>query len=281
MKLVLSLVLASVFFAAGCAKQSDSVINKNLSAQNAIINGKAALETDAITASTVSLMIRWDGELYSICSGTLISEDLILTAGHCLMAVDDPKDLMIFFGPVLPKNISDSRLLAVESAKANPNFEPSEDEDADPATRLNDIGVIKLKAKAPAGTVAVPVLSPESELKAQQSLLLAGYGMVIEKPRTSAKGLNYTTVPLAEITDETILVTDQKVSGACSGDSGGPAYVQTPNGLAVVGATRGPKEPAVDCHHFGEYTYASKFKDFILESAKLLGAKAPTFVDIK
>ncbi|KYG69327.1 hypothetical protein AZI87_09040 [Bdellovibrio bacteriovorus] len=275
-----SLLLASaalLFTACTDSKTSSlNLDNKNTS----IVNGSAALPQDRVTASTVALIAKYDGKPYSFCTGTLISEDLVLTASHCLEYTEKPSDVWIFFGTDLPKELSDTRLLTVENFERHSGYEMIFDDTGYPVTGINDVAVIRLQSKAPAGTLVVPVLAPETQLEEGQSLLLAGYGLIDDVKGVRSDGLNYTQVPLAKVW-ETILVTDQLRSGACSGDSGGPAYLESKDGLIVAGITRGPHDKAPDCHTYGEYTYASKHKQFILEAAKKLGAQEPQFVDLK
>ncbi|UOE99989.1 hypothetical protein [Bdellovibrio reynosensis] len=101
----------------------------------------------------------------------------------------------------------------------------------------------------------------------------------LSDPPEMGTGLDAVYSPLAK-TENGILTIDQKNGGACAGDSGGPAYIESTQGLVLVGATRGPTLDSENCRHFGEFTSVSAHKQFILEYAKLLNAEAPQFIDL-
>jgi hypothetical protein len=190
-------------------------------------------------------------------------------------------DISVYLGAQLPEKLDKKKLLRVSKWVTHPDYELVLDADEYPITGRNDIAVIRLAEDAPASGRPVPILSQRVTLPKGQSLLLAGYGLLNEigEP-VYAKELNYVHVPLVREWDN-LLITDQtKGQGACSGDSGGPAYVETARGLVVVGVTRGPHDKAEDCRHYGEYTHASKFETFILKTAKDLAGEAPQFIDL-
>jgi hypothetical protein len=186
-------------------------------------------------------------------------------------------------GPKLPQSFPDTNLIPIENWKTHPDYRIEYDEKYVIITGHNDIAVVKLSQDAPIDRAQpVPILRPQAILVPRQTLLLAGYGILDDKdPQTPvfAKELHYARVPLERVWNN-ILITDQTGGrGACAGDSGGPAYVETSTGLVLVGVTRGPHNKALDCHHYGEYTYASRFESFILEAAKELGGEPPQFID--
>jgi len=75
------------------------------------------------------------------------------------------------------------------------------------------------------------------------------------------------------------IITDQtRGMGACKGDSGGPAFMETERGPVLVGVTRGSYGGISDCHHYAEFTYVPAFKVFLLKAAKMLETEAPQFL---
>lgn len=278
MKRQLVIWVALTVVLGSCAKQNiaPTELNQN---NSGIIGGTPALDTDAVRASTVSLLTTYDNKPFSFCTGTLISKNLILTATHCLKYAQKETSF-VFIGAKLPKTFEGARTFAIENWITNPSYKEVTDKNGSFITGLNDVALIRLKEDAPADATPVPVLDESISLKDGQSLLLAGYGLLSElNVPVYADGLYYTHVSLAKTAWDSILVTDQTGNqGACAGDSGGPAYLETGKGFIVVGITRGPHERAQDCRHYGEYTFAAKFKTFILNSAAQLKAEAPQFV---
>ncbi len=240
--------------------------------QPLIIGGDSVQVSDLAAYSTVALKaLSASGQkVQSFCSGTLISKNLILTAAHCVDGAKVEK-VAISFTTEETTVYNPAMMRKVKAIKANPKFDQ-------PAGK-NDIALIVIEDVAPSIAKPIEILEPEYNLVVGQKMLLAGFGVTDDTISAEPTSLQQVRVKLAKILD-TILVTNQtEGGGACNGDSGGPAYLEKNNQLYVYGITRGPHEGANDCHHYGEYTYASKFKEFILATALELNAESPTFVN--
>ena len=257
-----------------CSNEISTNENKNLNSTNTlngIIGGEVVQTNDIVAGSTVSLAMLYHGQLMTFCTGTLISANLVLTASHCL-ANFKPTNIRINFSTKVVESIEEfMRLPAVENTMTHPLYNSGE--------QGSDVGLIKLAEPAPIHINRISILSEKFVLVPGINMLLAGFGIMDDINMILTKELRKVKVPLAKIEDK-ILVTDQNKSmGACNGDSGGPAYLEKNNRIYVYGITRGPHDNANDCHHFGEYTYASKFEADIVNMAKKLNGELPLFED--
>lgn len=274
LKMAFGAIMAMAVMTA-CSSEFSSEGNLGIQ-DNSIIGGQAATATDAITRSTVALVSAKNDILKEQCTGTLISSNLVLTAAHCLEGLR-PNNVWIHFGANLPRPFYLNQLTQVKDFIVHPKFGPVYDSEF-PATELNDIAVILLKENAPAGYSAVPVKEGKSS-EVGDTLLLAGYGHISDVNPIRATNLNFARVVVHQIWQSLLVLDQSNKSGACKGDSGGPAYIETDNGLVVVGITRGAHDKSPHCHGLVEYTNATFFKTFILESARDLNAELPQFTE--
>nr|BFD62504.1 hypothetical protein BdHM001_11850 [Bdellovibrio sp. HM001] len=265
------------FLLAACSSQNESL--PPISSQ-AIVGGEEVLANDALISSTVSLVANVSGAPVSVCSGVLISHNLVITAAHCLVNFDQ-LPLVVYFGAKLPTTMEDPGMVAVAQATFHKKYTRVKDGWGRYVTTLNDIGLIKLAEEIPAGAQPVAILDQGIELPAPTELLLAGYGIINEIGEVQqAEGLNKARVTLVNVEDSILVADHRDGQGACRGDSGGPAFLETPQGLVLVAVTRGAHGGALNCRSFGEYTSASYHKQMILEQARLMQAEAPQFVAV-
>lgn len=269
MKIILLTALVTL---ASCGKPSSE--NPTL-IKSSIIGGTEVTRDDYESLSVVGLR-----DKSTTCSGTLVSEDLIITAAHCVSKWQ-PKTMTgrskrkVVTAPVIFYSYK-KEVMHTYIRMDQVEIFPAEDFD-DEANK--DIAVIKLKEKAPKGYKAVPILSPEYSLQRNSELLLVGFGYRDEFNNDDnlnlARAPHKIKIPFVEVRDTRIVVSQAHGKiGSFFGDSGGPAYVETENGLLLAGSTQGGSQVVPE----GYYINLGSFKQFILDSAKKMNATAPVFM---
>ena len=199
----------------------------NLLAGPQIINGEEVTNPlDPVAKSTVRIRGHITRASFT-CSGVLIRQDLVLTAGHCL----GPgwATIEIFF--------SDGSGPITLSDQIRPdNYNPK----AGPLESWNDIALLKLKVAAPSEFTPVGFIAQAESIFKGQNLLFAGYGQSTTSP-DSTDGLGVLRKITQSVLDPQLTSSEFLVNlrggGPCFGDSGGPAFVQTPQGLKLAGIT--------------------------------------------
>lgn len=272
-----SFLLLLTLLASSCFRKDTGTLGETGTSTH-IIGGTPAEESDLVVKSTVSLIMPYEEGVYPLCTGTLISRNLIMTAAHCVEYLGDDV-AFAFMGSRLPTKFNKQEVFPLRKWIMHPSYKRDVSAGGQYTTSINDIALIRLEEDMPLPSQPATILNDSVSLSVGSNLLLAGVGITNEIGEiVSATGLNQVSVPLYAIADS-LLVTDQtQAKGACSGDSGGPGYLVTFQGLVVAGVVRGPHDGALDCRHYGELTDASKFKSFLLETAKELEGELPKFV---
>jgi len=201
-----------------------------------------------------ALVTKVEGQLRNVCSGTLISAKVFLTAGHCtdLLKTEGLPTYVTFdpsFGPGSSKLIKGTPYTHPKSCIPLP---PINDPSCAPPPGLPgfppdipryDVGVIVLNEPVGMATYgALPDAGLVDTLKEGQPFTTVGYGRRKFDP---SGGERYkATVSLLDanppvgamfVSTTGFRGVGRGGEGACSGDSGGPLFL--PNQVTIVGVT--------------------------------------------
>jgi secreted trypsin-like serine protease len=272
--------LLSLFSLAACSQKAETS-SASLSSQTpvaGIIDGETVSADEAIAKTTVIVYNQASGGL---CTGSLIQNNLALTAAHCTFGASKGDLVVIFATSDADKNAEARRVLGgLVTEKYAEMMTQREEISKD----WQDMSVIKFEGHdLPAGYQKAALLTGTKVLPKTETILLAGYGVNAIKPDPKSKSgydgagagtLRKTSVTLkdADYSESEILVTMTNGQGACHGDSGGPAYLIRNGKITVAGVTsRADSETgAVECNGNTVYTSVPGMAGFIKQAAKYL-----------
>jgi len=192
-----------------------------------------------------------------MCTGTLIAPDVVLTAGHCIGI--EPIYVVTHADSLEPGAPGEN--IEVKWARAYPDWEDR-----------FDVGVIMLQrmARTKPRAIATACLANE-RLGAGAPVTIVGYGLIAPDASDANTRLHVARIPVTDPYCEhapgcsrTAWPKGEFAAGgrgtdACYGDSGGPAYLETPSGFALAGVvSRALNIPGLPCGNGGIYTRADK-----------------------
>jgi MYXO-CTERM domain-containing protein len=263
----------------GCALQLDP--DPTSAASSPIINGEPA--TAGAYPSIMAVMTNKG----SLCTGTLISPTVILTAGHCAdpqflaqPGQPAPTDVTYFASFALDVHgLPESERIAIASVEwheAFPNIDITTAFERGPK-QFNDIALMHLAQPITDHPFQAIALDDEAALlTVGDAYRVAGYGLTSNSDSMAAGILTHGESNLDEIGDWEIAVGDQDPQQACHGDSGGPVMAE--NGLIQVGiasriniALLPPPSTPPPCEPGLLYTRIDAYADWIRERVSDLG----------
>lgn len=241
-----------------------------------ILGGTSALPADHPGWSAVALVgdkPASDGSGPSLCSGTLVAPNLVVTAGHCVQL--GAAGAVVFGRDVAhPEKV----LRVVERRSYSrelwdfPNF---------------DIAWVRFEGEAPASARVARVLPAFAALRGGTPATLVGYGRTDDPDAFGVRqGTRLAvTTSVRELLDDSrwrslIVMGPTYRRGACQGDSGGPAFVKVGNDWLLAGASAGMNPtltPSMKCRSgHSLYTFVGAYVRWIEETSGVnLGGDLP------
>lgn len=265
-----NILFSAVFFLFPFSTQASDFVFKPL-----IIGGEEVKANDPVAQSTVLINGKVLRSSFT-CTGTIIADDLIITAGHCLGAYRWA-ELTVYFR--LRKEGTGPIMKVLGATRIQDDFPKT-------PTDWNDLALVRLAGKIPEGYRPAKILDDASLVKDGAKVLLAGYGINVPKPPNNGNGglgvlRKVEQVVLNANYGKSEVLVDIRGKGSCSGDSGGPAFIQRGEELLLFGATsrmtsndivgRDPRgNPEYACVNDIVYTNILGYLDWIAQATEEL-----------
>jgi secreted trypsin-like serine protease len=246
----------------GLFSQGCGVSSSDQTSELSIVGGEQVAETDAVTLSTVALVTPTGDQF---CTGSLIKQDLVLTAAHCLADYTDTQLFVAFGNVALPGYFKREKLRAAISYRVHSSYSSRQTQLDVPTAAPNDIALIKLSQPAPVAYKPIGMLAAKDSIHNGESLLLAGFGLT----RWHANGGGVLYKVQSKIGSQAPAVKEFDFAAipgksACMGDSGGPAFVLRNQRLVLIGVT---SRGSAFCDSTGTYTDVRHFRSWIDQQA--------------
>ncbi len=235
-----------------------------------IVGGIDVNDSDPIRASTVSLYTPLpNGRGGSLCTASIIAKDIAVTAAHCIQP-NGPKPVVLFGRDL--RSAQTVKRQAVASV-VNSNWSRHHGRGMD----QGDIALVRFPGGLPAGYHRVATAKSDTAIVKGRPAILAGYGISDARTRSGSGILRKTDVRIANPRKgKSEMILDQSHGrGACHGDSGGPAFVQSRGKSILAGVTNRsyPSRAPDDCGHQVVYTKVAAYRDWIKKSEKSLRSR--------
>jgi secreted trypsin-like serine protease len=203
----------------------------------------------------------------NVCTGTALARDLVLTAAHCVT----PASTYTVFpakgaAPIATRGIS-----------VHPRYEPQSYANS---RATADVALIRLATALPAGIVAAELNRAASPVAVGEQFVIAGFGTTAP---SSDAGLGVPRTATLVVTGQPgvlqIRLYDPATKGerpglgACTGDSGGPAF-RDGRVAGVVSWSTGPKL-TIGCGGLTGVTPLVRYRDWLVQAAGKLGSPLP------
>lgn len=250
-----------------------------------IIEGQPSAPSDY--PSTVAMLfverdMEW-GDYASVgCTGTLIAPDVVLTAAHC--TVDADAIAMEYPGLTIETYVSFEPDLAsfgltsielptdaveVTTQYAHPDFVGDDVEPVPGLGNDRDIGLLFLAQAVSVSPALLPTPDVDARVRTGEPVAIVGYGQRERQAMSELYGVKFHADTFVQDVGEFEMQVGGTIDSTtvgpskCYGDSGGPTYVETDGGRAVIGVTSRSYNLHEECDEAGVDTRVRPFIDWI------------------
>ncbi len=232
-----SFILSLLVLSSGCGdSQYTHEAYKTNNFDYSIINGKSLENNDPIAKSVVAIVRNFhitknEPQFFSHCTGVVIAADKILTAAHCAENIEKSR---IVVGQDIKKSLKDnSNIYEIKKVYFQPDYKKTD------KVEINNLDLAVLELERPITDINKIEFEIDRADAINELLIIAGYG------RTSLHQFDLQSLELKKadyidskiVTNEGIIrIHEIEKTGVCTGDSGGPLFIQSKNNqLKLVG----------------------------------------------
>lgn len=187
-----------------------------------------------------------------LCSGVVLAQDVVLTAGHCTSATSGLQIASNWGGGLFA-------LSPVVETVTHPLYNPTD-------ATAPDLAILKLEKPLP--DRFIPAFLGVRAVRVGDHLIVAGYGKTAaDDPKPGAE-LRMALLRVSRVNKDLLLLESagQDASGACPGDSGGPAFTYRGMHALVALMVRGR------CGSLAEVVVLASHYEWIRETVEKLHA---------
>lgn len=237
-----------------------------LTSPSAAITGSRSAPSEAVARSIVTII----GSRGTVCTGSLIAPNIVLTAGHCVAAGTSYR--------VIDPRTQPPRLITAQKAVTHPQFN-MQTMLAHRATA--DVALLLLPSPVPDKTPAT-MGAPRIPVQPGSRFTVAGVGVTrsggddgVGTVRAASLIVTGNPGTLQIRLVDPVTANRSAGMGACTGDSGAPAFEDQDGKSLIVGVvswSTGPNN-GDGCGGLTGVTPLTLYRDWILKTAREWGAR--------
>ncbi len=228
-----------------------------------IIAGKTVQENSVISKSVFLIKTDFGQSGQAFCTASLIAKDILLTAAHCVLVekgeVSQKGKTFFSANPACSKKENQLRSAGFKKVIAHADYVNGKE------STDNDMALILLDAEAPTESIVLDVAKEFNAEDAGLKLFAIGYGNRKGYSRFDENPvrLRMTKFEQSQLVKsstrngfDNIITVEQKKSGVCAGDSGGPLLLLQNGKPQVLGiaSTVSPSDDGTEaCSGYANY----------------------------